>query len=142
MRTRPAAVMTRGFSIDLTTTDPAMSLNGVTDSTLGMYVYNRDSGFEPGIRVAPPGADAWLWDGVGESIPIAAGELRDRANADGLGPLAMVPAGLLMIGLGALRRRKARVGERRRKAPGVRKTPVYEARAPGQAKASERYVAV
>ena len=190
MRTRPAAVMTKGFSFDLTTTDPAMSFNGVTASTLGMYVYNRDSGFEPGIatnftpnvlarnlafaesstlavratvglgrstypiapdaalgdvfgiRVAPPGVGAWLWDGVGESIPITAGELRDGANADGLGPLAMVPAGLLMIGLGVLRRRKTRVGERRRKVPGVRKTPVYEARAPGQAKPDRRYVAI
>jgi hypothetical protein len=48
-------------------------------------------------------------------------------------PAILLPVGLLLIGLGALRERRLRVAKRRRKMPGVRKSALPEAGEPGKA---------
>lgn len=48
-------------------------------------------------------------------------------------PAILLPVGLLLIGLGALRERRLRVAKRRRKTPGVRKSALPEAGEPGKA---------
>jgi hypothetical protein len=94
-----------------------------------------------GIRVASPGIGTSLSGGVGDDISIIGDEMKNGAVTDVPGPKALLPAGLLLIGLGSFRRRQIRVGRRRRKIPGIRKAPMYEGRAPSQANPGARYSA-
>ena len=94
------------------------------------------------IGFGSPGIGASLPDGAGGDFPITAGNLVDRAVTDAPEAKALLPAGLLLIGLGAFGRRQIRPGRRRRTVPGVRKSPICEGRASNQARTGPRYVAL
>jgi hypothetical protein len=83
-----------------------------------------------------PGPDA------GAPLLFSAGGPENGTSGDVYGPRALLPTGLLLIGLGALRERRIGSGRRRRRIPGVRKSPVQEGLAPAQAEPCARYVAV
>jgi hypothetical protein len=186
----PDPAMTAGFTLDLTTADPAAIVDDAPSSTLETYglsgtlglgpdaatsftqdVGVRDPAFAgpfrlaagdamglervtysippesalagiPRIGVASPGIGTSLSDNAGDNVPVIPEEMKNTAVADVSGPKTLLPAGLFLLGLGAVRRRHMRMGRRRRRTPGMRKSTLPEARKPGQANPIEHYYAV
>ena len=94
------------------------------------------------IGVASPGIEAWLSNGAGDNALSVAEEMQSGAVRDVSGPRTLLPTGVILLGLGLFRRRQSRVGKRRRRVPGMRKSALPTARTPGQTNAGEHYYAV
>jgi len=77
---------------------------------------------------------------VGGSITVGSQDL--PADAPEPEPGMVIPVGLLLIGLGALRKRRFHIGRRRRRIAGVRKPPEFGGSAPSHAEPYARYIAL
>jgi hypothetical protein len=92
------------------------------------------------INLSTMGYEIDAGDLVGGSITVASQDA--PADVPEPEPGTLLTAGLLLIGLGALRKRRFQLGRRRRRIPGVRKSPMPGELAPSQAEPCTRYVVV
>jgi len=138
------------FTPDVAARDPAFTKPSrrAADATmeLGCANYSIPSEAALGgvlrIGVALPRVGTSLSDDAGDDTSSIAEEMQHGAVGDVSGPKTLLRTGIILLGLGAFRWRHNRVGRRRRKIPGMRKSALPAARTPGQTNAGEHYYAV
>jgi hypothetical protein len=127
----PGSVITIGFA-------PPSGYYAYCSSAFCEYLVGTNAGNS--INLGSQGIEIDAGDLVGGSITVASQDA--PADVPEPEPGTLLTVGLLLIGLGALRKRQLHVGRRRRSIPGIRKPPSCEGRASSQAKPGARYVAV
>jgi hypothetical protein len=130
----PGSVISIGFA-----PPPAYYGSGMSYCSSVFCEYLTASNSTSSINLNTMGIEIDAGDLVGGSITVASQDA--PADVPEPEPGVLIPAGLFLVGLGALRKRRFQIGRRRRRIPGVRKSPMHEEAAPSQVGPCTLYLA-